>query len=480
MKKIIDLLKKNWCPILLFLIFYTAIFYCCRNTFLISDDLHYSFYLHDGDRITNVFQIIKNQIYDYSHYNSRVLIHFFVQLLLIFGKKIWYFINPLVICIGIYYSGKIIKLKSDEKYKNIFYFIPAIISFLLLYDKKCLIYWVAGSVNYTWVYTALAIYFYYYLNGKLDKKYLLNILIILFFSTLCECSMVMMVVFVLGDILIDYFKNKKINKIKLLYFIPLLFGIMSTILSPGNIYRSGLNQEWNSLSIFEKVYISIPVVSKNLFNINSIYTLNPTFFVFSIILLLIQKKEKKYFFLFIILILNVASCYIFNNGWLYFILSILIYIIASMYFYEKRDYKYILLLTAIYANSFFVIMIDEYSTIRPSYHSYLFMGITGFIILNNLNYNKKIYHYLMSILCIILILIEINLYHDLGKVVDERMESVRDVQNRKTDTLKVKQYHDYGGIHIDVNSPSDTDYWAYKFYLKYYNLSPNTKVEVVE
>ncbi len=478
MKKFI---KNNKWLLLFSIVFYITIFYCCLNTFIISDDLHYSFYLHNGERITNIFQIIKNQIYDYSHYNARLVVHFIVQFLLIWGKKLWYILNPLVILIGLYYFAKIIQLKTQKKVNIVFYMIASAICFLLLYERRSLIYWVAGSVNYTWVFTVLIIYLYYYLTGKLENKTILNMAFILFFSSLHECTMVMMVIFVLGNIILKCIKDKKLNKKILLYLIPLFIGILFTILSPGNQYRQGLNVEWNSLSLIEKIMKSLPVVSYNLFKLDYIYCLFPILYITSIIINLFKNKNIKSKICILIILINAILCLLIKNNWLYVLLAVVLFIVTLIQFIKEKDYKMLILLIMFYANGFFIILTPEYLYGRVNYHTHLFMGLYAFISFYNIDSFDNIIKCLSTIFVFILLLIEVNVYHEIGSVIDDRMQAVMRVQNKETNILEVKQLdYKYCMFHIDCNSPDSEDYWAYNYYLKYYNLDNNTKVKVVK
>jgi len=84
------------------MIMFIALVYCSLNTFISNDDLPYSFYDRTSVRVTNIIQIIKTQIHDYSYINSRVFIHSIVQFLLIFGKNLWSILNPIVIILNFY------------------------------------------------------------------------------------------------------------------------------------------------------------------------------------------------------------------------------------------------------------------------------------------------------------------------------------------------------------------------------------------
>ena len=81
-------LKKNYLLCITVLLFFVALVYCSINTYVMNDDLGYSFFYRTSTRVTNILQIIKNQVSDYFIVNSRVFIHAIVQFLLIFGKNV--------------------------------------------------------------------------------------------------------------------------------------------------------------------------------------------------------------------------------------------------------------------------------------------------------------------------------------------------------------------------------------------------------
>lgn len=58
--------KENKFLFFFITVLYIILVYCHMNSFIISDDLTYSLFKRAGPRITNIFEIIENQIYDYS------------------------------------------------------------------------------------------------------------------------------------------------------------------------------------------------------------------------------------------------------------------------------------------------------------------------------------------------------------------------------------------------------------------------------
>ena len=84
--------------------------------------------------------------------------------------------------------------------------------FLLLASYKYCIYWVAGSVNYMWVFMLLIIFIYYYLRLDLNKYRVLNAIIIFILSSLHEASFVLVLFIIIGDSVYNYFILKQRNK----------------------------------------------------------------------------------------------------------------------------------------------------------------------------------------------------------------------------------------------------------------------------
>ena len=467
--------KENKFLFLFIIVLYVILVYCHMNSFIISDDLVYSLFKKTGPRITNIFEIIENQIYDYSNVNSRVIIHFFVQLLLIHGKTIWNFLNPVIIIIGILYMSKIIQLQVRKRISLFLSFLSSSICFFLLFDKYYLVYWLAGSINYVWVFTALIVYMYYFLNGCLKNKYWLNIIILSVFVMLCECSMVMCYVFIIGNMALKLYKRKTIQKKDLVFIVILIMGTVFHLYSPGNLKRLSIDPTWNSLSFLSKISISLPIVSYNLFNLNNVKDLLPVLFFIGTILNLLKDNDKKLYFLCLLLSISGVTASFSNNKWLYVLFSLLLLICNIMYYISNKNMNMIIVLLIFYAISYSIIITPEYYRGRVNYHFDLFMGISFFIALYNKFNTNYLSYIIVFVVIFILLSINIRIYTEIGTITRERYKAIEKENNIKSRILRIKQIpFDCDIFHIDCNFQDIDYYWAKDAFLKYYNLDKNT------
>ena len=203
-----EFLKKNKIIIIILAIILVLFTYCGLQTFVASDDLPYSFFYRGESRVTTLKQIYLNQRSDYYEINGRFLVHSMVQFLLMYGKKLFSLLNAICIAITIFVMWKIVCFKSKEsKIKKNYILILLTGLFLFLGEHKYLMYWVAGSVNYIWVFTLLIIYSYYYLKVGLNKHKIINCLILFLLSALHECAFVFLLFLIISDLIKDIIES---------------------------------------------------------------------------------------------------------------------------------------------------------------------------------------------------------------------------------------------------------------------------------
>lgn len=473
-------LKKHKVLIISIIILLLTLIYTSFNTFLSNDDLPYMFFYRGNKRITNLIQVIKNQVADYKHINGRFFIHCIIQALLIFDKKLWSILNPLVIVSLLLLITNIVKLITKEKSINYKYFILTTILFLLLFNYKYIIYWVSGSVNYIWVSLALFTFIFYYLKKGIDNNYILNSIVILMVSILHEMSLVFMIIFIIGHIVLKKIKHESINKKTIYYFIAITISTLFIMLSPGNRSRMLTDTTWASLNIIEKIKLSLPVVSYNLFNIKDYYNIIPLVLIISIIYNLLTYKEKKASILAILLFIISFISVILNNGYLYFLLAIMSFICISYIHIINKNYNLIIISLGFYAMVYSTIIVPNYMDGRPNLFFYMYAITIVSIFLNkiiNLKYTK----YLLLIMFIFTIGNEIHIYKEIGNIHHKRLERIEECKESNCNILTLeKMPKKYSKYHIDSNSPSNKKYYTYRFFLQYYNLPKdiNIKLEV--
>lgn len=476
-------IKENKLQLFFLLPVFCIFVFCHFQTFIINDDLPYSLFYRANDRIANIGQIISNQFFDYSHISARVFIHSVVQFLLIFDKNLWSILNPLMIILIISLMSYIVYILTNKKTKPIYIVIASTISFLLLFDFKYLIYWVAGSVNYVWVFLIILLVLLYYIKFGLLEKPICTFLICLFASIICESLAILLMVIIVFDALINVVCKKLSKKDFLKYFMFLigaLIGFSFLFFAPSTVDRMGSGVEtWDELSLFSKILTAIPVLSDKMFSIGSIYNLFPLFVILSIIYRM-RKEKNKGILIFIALAFTFSLIgLITKNGYSFFLLSILILVFQSLIFIKHKDYRLIVILISAYALTFSLAITPEYTAGRTCFHTSLILAL---FIMYNFMYNNelsKILKIIFICLVVVLLIIEIIIYSYIGIVKRDREESIKKVQSGKTDVLITKIIKSpFDKFHIDANNPVDKNYWAYAAFEDYYNLNENIRIEI--
>lgn len=474
----VDKIKENkWSIVFLILLFVILVF-CHFQTFIINDDLPYSLYFRANNRVTDIIGIIKNQVFDYSHISPRIFIHFIVQFLLMFEKNLWSFLNPLVIISIVVLMSYIIKFLTKNKVKFIYLLMAFSLLFLLLYNYKYLVYWVAGSVNYVWVFLLYLLVVLYYLKVGFLRKPLFTFLISLGFSILCEASSILMIILLLFDLFIQLFWNKEDKEIVFKYGFFLLgacAGFAFLMFSPSNLMRMASNG-WDKLNLFEKLMTSIPIISTKMFNIFDLYNLFPFILFVSIIYYLKDSKYLKYF----VLISGIFMLLSYITNWSWFLFGILLLIFQIYILVGNKDYKLIGILLGGYAVLYSLSITPEYSACRTAFHLSLIIGM--FIVYNFCYKNEvpKLSRIFLSLFLIIAICFEIVIYTYIGIIKREREESLNKVISGESKVLETKLIKaPFDKFHIDANSPTDKNYWAYAAFEDYYKLPEDIEIKKV-
>ena len=365
-----------------------------------------------------------------------------------------------------------IKITTKINIKNIYLVIFSTIGYLLLYKFKYLIYWVAGSVNYVWVFLILILFLIYYFKFGLLKYKKITYLMCLAISILCEVSAIFMIGLIISDYIIQIVLKKESKKITKYYIIMLvlsLLGFSFILFAPSTLNRISGDSNWEKLSLFDKLLLTLPVISSNIYNIN-LYNLYPIINYSSFMYYFYNKSIKKGIIITIsIIILYILCCII--GGIIWLITSLILFIIQFIILLNEKEYKLISLLISSYLIAYSLCVTNEYSYGRVNFHFMLFNYI--FSLYNFLIIGKKnlILNISSIIIMVALIIIEVYIYSYIGQVKDERLKSIKDVQNGKTNVLETKLIKSpFDRFHVDANSPVDKQYWAYAAFEDYYKL----------
>ncbi len=477
--KILEYIKNNKWILLISLVLFACLCYCHFNTFLGNDDLPYSFFRRLDKRVTNLFQVLLDNLRYYKGLNGRFIVHCIVMTLLIFGKSLWSVLNPLIILGIIYILYKLITDKIQDNKLKIITFVGLSSLFLSMYNFKSLIYWVAGSVNYLWVcfFILLYVYLYYFKNIVKYKK--TNFILLLIFSSLHENSLVFFILFFLIVNAIDYIKDKKMTNIKL--FIPIIIGGAILLLAPGNILRTTSYANWSELSFWGKLNLSIPAVSKGVFQLLTPRNLIPVIYIIILIIKSIKLKINNILKISVILITlllsTIAYLELFNYS--YFILAICLFLIES-YIHIKDNDNLLPLQFGFYALAFSMILTPLYNSFRPNLliHIYFIFIICKWLL--EILKNNKIKHCFiiaLSLTIIILLINEINIYSNIGKIHKQRLEQIESFNEKGNENILYlkKIPNEFASFHVDCNTVNE-DFWTYRFFIWYYDIKDGTKI----
>lgn len=483
MNKFIKNIQKNKYLYLILIIIFIILVYTHLNTYLANDDLPYMFLYRTDVRVDSLIDAIKNQVVDYFYISGRICVHTILQAVLIFDKKLWSFTNPIMILSTILLIIKIIEI-NNKKVDKILSLLAGVSLYLLLFKYKKIIYWVAGSVNYVWVFTFLILILYLYYKYGFHKNKYLNTIIIFILCMIHECTMVFTIVFIIGSMIVDWYKNKKFNKDYFLYLVGLT-GSLVLLLSPANQNRLISDELWNNYNLIEKLMISIPIISKNLLNISEYKTLLSYIFIISIITLLLKNKDKISMINIILIFISIILIYCFNNNWLYFILVLLLCFGENYTYLKHQEYQKIVLSLSFYAVVYFNVITPTYFAGRPNYYFYMYIIYLALDLLNknilaNNNF-KKINYFLIPIITITLLINEINIYYHIGNYYNQRINQINEyLKEEKTNTLYLTKIPEkYADYHMDLNLPNK-DWFNYNSFINYYNLPKNIDIIYID
>lgn len=472
-------MKKNKYLYLIIIVLFIVLFYTHSNTFLANDDLPYMFLYRTSTRVSSIIDVLKNQYVDYFVINGRVFVHTILQSVLIFDKKLWMVLNPIMIITSLLFVIKLVETKNKQINKSLSLLLGMSL-FLLLIPFKNIIYWVAGSINYIWVFVFLTLLLYlYYKYGFCKNKYI-NTIIIFILCMIHECTMVFTIVFVLGNMILEWYKLKRFNKDYILYMLGFL-GSLVLLLSPANQYRLVSDEAWNSLSLIEKLTTSIPVISKGILNVTSYKTLLSYVFIISIVYLLVKNRDKFSKINIVLIVINILLIYIFNNDWLYFILVILLFVGEIYTYIKNKQYESIILSLSIYAIVYFNIISPTYAAGRPNYYFFMYIIFIAITLFNSdiLKYkiSRKISYIFVPLISIILLINEVCVYRNIGLYHQKRIDEINEyLELDNNDILYLTRIPDkYNDYHMDINLP-DKNWFNYQSFIYYYNLPEDIEI----
>lgn len=322
---------------IIFAIFFLLVFLQHYYMGLYHDDYGYASlsyaYVVDGVSGHN-FSI--NQLFEFliGHYNiwgGRIL-YFAIEILLI-SKSLFLFklVQSIIITFIFYFIYKIIKKLLNNKLKQNDWII-ALFSVALygIFEIEIInrgIMWPTASVLYVFPILPLFAFIYLYLAKKEkgnSKIYLSITSFLIFMATFSQEQVSTLTLFlILGFTVIEYLKDKKIDKRNILWIIFALLGFAILMLAPGNTIRANdvTNIAFNELNIFGKIIKNLPIIFTSIFSNENRYFILVIFLV-SVYTNVKNLKIKNKFLNYInklSMISNIvvlAGTYIFSDGYL--------------------------------------------------------------------------------------------------------------------------------------------------------------------
>ncbi len=490
-----DVISNNKWLILIFIVMFCVFLCCGLNTFPSNDDLPYSFFYRGPERVQNIIQVLKNQVADYREINGRFLVHCVVQFVLIFDRVLFSILNAAIIVGTIYLMAYIAKqFISDCKDKKYLSTIICSICFLLLFDFKWLVYWVAGSVNYVWVFFFVLLSLVYYLKTNFNKYDIVNIVLFFLLANIHENSLVVAVILYITIVLEQFFR-RKLNIKKLLYIVPLIIGAVILLAAPGNSVRVSSYEDWYSMNIIEKMLISIPALSKAILNVNNGYNLIPAIYILVLIMkvikIIIDNRKHNinnsgnviYITGVSLLLINTLLCIITQNGWACFANIILLAFIENYIHLRNKQYNFITCSISMYAVVFSMCITPLYWSLRPNYYLYIYYSIliAGWLV-DLIKFKKeainKIITCILTSILTLLLMFELYIYINIGNVSRIREKEIAEgIKNNDKVIYLTESPGFFMKFHNDLNSVGDEEYWAKKYYYYYYGI--NSEVDLV-
>ena len=264
---------ENYSPYLLFILALVPLLIVSKCTTLYGDDFIYATYFSDG-----FSEFISKTADHYVQMNGRALVHFILELVLIFKDSLFFIVIPLFIILTFFIYGKI--CLKDEYKKTEFITVSLMLlmclSFAILREG---ILWMAGYLNYV-LPTLLAFLSLYLLKN--NKMQPLCLILSFICGATTEQGGAMAVSSMVLYIVASLEKKEKISKKA--YLLPLFafLGYLTVILSPATSGRTAL-----------EATETVPIIKRfeNLFYIA--FSKYGATWLFELTLLLISAKLYK-------------------------------------------------------------------------------------------------------------------------------------------------------------------------------------------
>ncbi|MEG0250069.1 MAG: DUF6056 family protein [Peptostreptococcus sp.] len=277
----------NYVSIIIFTLVFVLIFFLNVNTPFVADDFN-NMFVEGNVRITNISQVISNQVYRYYNTNGRVISHTIGGIILMFDKKIINIINSIGFCLLLYIVYRYTDLTESygrikhKKHKNIIdetrrkinlhNALFVLLAFLLIwrftptFGQDFL--WVIGAANYMWTnIILLSVLIIARKIAVLEKPIektsflLFTILLSVIAGWTNENSVPAVLLILLYYIIKMYVDGNKDIISMVFIFFSMLSGFLIMITAPGNFKRVQFFNEPDEL--FLKYFLRLSKMNEN-------------------------------------------------------------------------------------------------------------------------------------------------------------------------------------------------------------------------
>lgn len=414
---------------------------------------------------------------------SRILIN-----ILTYHKWLWNIVNSIIITSTVYLINNIYNFKNKKTFILLTFIM---IIFMNLYTFSQTITWVAGNITYLFVIPLIIIYILYLqkekklTNIKITVLIILNIIIPMFVE-----HMAILLIFInLLFIIIDFIKNKKINKKLLIFLFISTTSFLLMFFSPGNQYRNSIeNIMFNQLNPIQKIIYNLPNFT--------FYTYTSNIFLLILIFIgssylikdLIKNKYLKLFLyayesisivigiIYLLIELKILN-YSIQQNYLLIIYYLILTIINFYLIFKNKNNKFKNLALFFYIIGIFsntVMLMSPTWGFRTSLATYIFLSISYLIIIDNYIEENKVILYSLYSCNIIGIIFYSIFYINIHKTYIDNLKTINNGIKNKSKTIEIIAYPDYAPCNIN---PNDT-YHLKKFH-EYYGIDKNTEIKLI-
>lgn len=428
--------KKNQ-KILILMGIFISIFILNALTPLIADDYSYSFG-KNGEKITNLLDIITSQINHYFTWGGRSVAHSLAQFFLMFPKYIFNLLNSAIYVVLVYLIYLHVKMNKEDKPLMLLLIHFALWFLIPTFGQTAI--WLTGSCNYLWTMTIMLLFLYLVRKNSNEHSLLKNIAILLLgiiAGWTNENTSFGLITAIIGFMILEKYKHTKISNYQKCALIGNIIGFIILIIAPGNFIRETYFQD------------NTPFITK-----------------------IIQR-----------IIDNTIN---FVNYCLPLFICIVILISIYMYKNKKINYSFIIFLIA----SFFTVYSMILSPTFPprAWFGVIVFSITAFItLLYNIYDNNKFFRYIFYNLIIISSLYFISDYllafndiNNLQNTWEKRILEINQTENKEKIDFEFYNYHSsnshnpiFGLTDLHTNKKE----WPNLDIAKYYNIKSIKSIE---